>query len=472
MRLGKTTLLHFASHVAISLTGFAATLAIARFGGADLLGLYAPAVALAFWFNIPATAVGDALAKRLSEGRDQGEFLASALLIEAGIAAVFAVVVLAGRGQVDSLVGADVGGLVALLVVGNVLFVTARAVLNGEKKVAQAAGTKSFQRVVRSALQIGAVVAGYGVGALVAGHAVALFVGTLAAAYVTDLVPTRPTRESVRSLIEYARYAWLSTLKTRAFTWMDTLFLAFFAVGATLIGVYEAAWSLASMFALVAVSVKSTLFPEMSELGVEDDYDRIHHYLREGLVFTGVFVIPGLFGAWVLGERVLRIYRPEFRQGATILVILVFARALAAYGEQLLNVVNAVDRPDIAFRVNATFAGSNVVLNLVLVWAYGWVGAAVATTLSAAVGLGLAYVSLSSVIGPPDVPVAEIGRQVGAAGAMTLVVAALERAAPTGNYVTIGLVLVGAAVYTGVLVVVSSFVRSKARALLDDAVGV
>jgi O-antigen/teichoic acid export membrane protein len=468
MRLGRTTFLHFVSHVAISLTGFAATLAIARFGGAELLGLYAPAVALAFWFNIPATAVGDALSKRLSEGRDHGTFLASALLLEVSIAAVFAVVVLVGSARVDRLVGAEVGDLVALLVVGNVLFITVRSVLNGEKKVAQAAGTKSFERVVRSLLQIGAVVAGFGVVALVAGHAVALFVGTLAAAYVTDAVPTRPTRASIESLLEYARYSWLSTLKTRAFTWMDTLFLAFFAVGSTLIGIYEAAWSLASMFALVAISVKSTLFPEMSELGTEDAEDRIQHYLNEGLVFTGVFIIPGLFGAAVLGERVLRIYRPEFTQGAPILVILVFARMLAAYGEQLLNVVNAVDRPDIAFRVNATFAGSNVVFNLVLVATYGWVGAAVATALSAGLGLVLSYVSLSRVVGRPDVPVAEIGRQVLAAVAMAVAVAVAAEAAPTGNFVTIGLALAGAVFYTVSLVAVSQRVRSKTRGLIDD----
>jgi len=471
MRLGQTTVLHFVSHVAISVTGFAATLAIARYGGAELLGLYAPAVAVAFWFNVPATAVGDALAKRLSEGRNQGEFLASALLMEATIAAVLGLLALAGRRQLEDLVGAEVGELVALLVVANVLFVAIRGLLNGEKKVAQAAGTKSLERVVRSALQIAAVVAGYGVAALIAGHAVALLVGTLVGAVVSDLTPSRPSRESVRSLYEYARYSWLSTLKTRAFTWMDTIVLAAFAVGSTLIGVYEAAWSLASMFALVAVSVKSTLFPEMSELGTEDDYDRIHHYLNEGLVFTGVFVIPGLFGALVVGKRVLRIYSPEFRQGATILVILVFARTLAAYGEQLLNVVNAVDRPDIAFRVNAAFAGSNLVLNVVLVAAFGWVGAAVATTLTAAIGLVYAYASLSSVVGRPDIPLGEVGRQVVAAGVMALVVTGLKRPAPTGNYVTVALVLAGAAVYTAVLVAISTRVRSKTRGLLDETIG-
>lgn len=469
MRLGRTTFLHFASQVAVSVTGFAATLAIARFGGADLLGVYAPAVALVFWFNIPATAVGDALAKRLSEGEQRDEFLASALLLELIVAVVFGVGVLLGADRVNQLVGAEVGRLIALLVVGNIAFVTIRSVLNGEKKVAQAASTRSLERVVRSALQIAAVTAGYGVASLVASHAVALFVGALVGVYITDLVPSRPTVETLRSLVEYARYSWLGTLKSRAFGWMDTIVLAAFAVSSTRIGVYEASWSLASMFALVAVSVKSTLFPEISELGVDDNYDRIHHYLNEGLVFSGVFIIPGLFGAFVLGDRVLRVYRPEFSQGATILLILVFARTLAAYGEQLLNVVNAVDRPEIAFRVNAAFAGSNLVLNVALVYAFDWTGAAVATTLSAAIGLVLAYASIASVIGRPNVPLGEIVRQIAAALVMTAVVAAIEPMTSVGNYRTVGLVLLGATIYTTALCAFSTRIRSKVRGLVASA---
>ncbi|WP_135363170.1 lipid II flippase MurJ [Halosimplex halophilum] len=465
MRLGRTTLFHFASHVVVSLAGFAATFAIARLGGADLIGLYAPAVAVAFWLNIPATAVGDSLTKRLSEGSDRGEYLATGLVMLAGIAVVLGVAVVLGTPLVNWLVGAEVGDVVALLVVGNVAFIGVRAVLNGEKKVARAAGTKSLERIVRSVLQIAAVAAGYGVTALVAGHAAALFVGTLAAVVFVDLSPGRPTRRAARSLFDFARYTWLSTLKTRAFSWMDTVVLAAFAVGSTLIGVYEVAWSLASVFALVAVSVKSTLFPEMSELGVDDEHDRIHHYLNEGLVFTGVFVIPGLFGAWALGERVLRIYRPEFTQGAPILVLLVLARMLAAYGEQFLNVVNAIDRPDVAFRVNLAFAGSNLLLNVALIYLYGWVGAAVATVLSAGVGLVYSYVALSRLVGRPDVPVLEIARQAVAALVMVAAVVSVRPAVPTGNYLTIGLVLAGAAVYTAVLIAVSGRIRAKVRGL-------
>jgi O-antigen/teichoic acid export membrane protein len=466
MRLGRTTLLHFVSQVGVSVAGFAATFAIARLGGADVLGTYAVAVALMFWLSIPPTAIGDAVTKRLSEGGDAGRLLATGLLLELAVAAVLGVGLLLGSPLVERLVGAPVGELVALLVVSNVGLLTAISVLNGEKKVAQAGGLKTVERVVRSVLHVGAVLLSYGVAALVASHVVSVLVAALVGVALARGRPSRPSWETARSLVRYARYGWLSRLKSRAFGWMDTIVLAVFAVGASLIGVYEVAWNLASLFVLVANSVQDTLFPEVSELSVQGDYERIHHYLNEGLVFTGVFIIPGLFGAWVLGDRVLRIYNPEFTQGTTVLLILVAARMLSAYGDQLVNVVNAVDRPDVAFRINLAFVAVNLVLNVALVWRYGWQGAAVATALSAAVGLVLGYGALSRLIGRPSVPLAELLRQVLASGAMAVVVLAVERSVPGNHYATVGLVMVGATVYTLVLVAVSARVRGKARALI------
>lgn len=471
MRLGRTAFLHFLSQVVVSVSGFAATFAIARLGGADVLGVYAVAVALTFWLNIPSTAVGDALTKRLSEAGDSRGVIATALLMNGILAAVIAVVLLAARPFVVSYIGSSVGGLVAALVVSNIGLVTVVAVLNGEKRVSSSGGIKALERVVRSGIHIGAVVAGFGVAALVAGHVVATLLAVVVGTVLSTVALGRPSRERGRDLLSYARYAWLGKLKTRAFGWMDTVVLAVF-VSPTLIGVYEVSWNLASLFALVAVSVQTTLFPEMSELsGREDSQERIHHYLNEGLVFAGVFIIPGLFGAAVLGRRVLRIYGPEFTQGVGVLVLLVVARLLAVYGEQFLNAVNAVDRPDIAFRINLAFVGLNLVLNVALIATFGWLGAAVATLLSGGVTAVLSYWGLVAVIGSPDLPYGEFGRQVGASGVMAGAVLLLRRVVPGSQYATVGLVFVGVAVYVVCLLGVSPRVRGKFENLVRSAAG-
>jgi O-antigen/teichoic acid export membrane protein len=465
MRLGRTTLVHFISQVGVSLAGFLATFVIARELGSEVLGTYAVVVALVFWLNIPTTAIGDAVTKRMSEGRAKRRYLGAGLLLNAVLGTVILVAMLLGRPLLNAFFDASVGTLATLVVVANVGFITAIAVLNGEKKVALSGGISVLDRSLRSLLQIGAVLAGFGLTALLLGHAVAFIVAAVVGFLAVSVRPTLPTLEDVESLLRFARYSWLGKLKGRTFGWMDTIVLAFF-VDNSLIGIYEVSWNIASVFALVAVSVQTTLFPEFSELGISGDHERIRHYLDEGLVFTGVFIIPGLFGAAVLGERVLRIYRPEFTQGTLILVVLVVARTVAAYGEQFVSAINAIDRPDVAFRINTAFVVANMGLNVLLVWQFGWYGAAVATALSAGLVLALGYRALVGLIGRLSIPYDEVGRQVLAGVAMAGAVVAVEPFAPGGNYATVALVAFGAAVYVATLLVLSTRVRGKAVGLL------
>ncbi|WP_135535165.1 oligosaccharide flippase family protein [Halostella pelagica] len=465
MRLGRTTLIHFASQVGVSLAGFAATFAIARVLGASGLGTYAVAVALLFWLNIPASAVGSAVNKRVSEGSDRGSYLTVGFLLNAAVAATVAVGIVAFGEQVNDYVGASVSGLVAALVVGNVAMITVIGALNGQKRVAQTGILRSVERVGRTGFQVALILLGYKLTGLLVGHAVSLAAAAVLGVFLFEVRPARPTRKHVRRLAEYARYSWLGTIKTRAFGWMDTIVLAFF-VPSALIGIYEVSWTLASTLALVSNSVQKTLFPELSELSVEENYDRVHHYINEGLVFTGVFAIPGLFGAAVIGPRLLKIYRPEFTRGATILLVLIVARTLAAFGAQFLSAINAIDRPDVAFRINLVFVVSNVVLNVGLISQFGWYGAAIATALSATITLVLGYFALTSLIGRPDVPYREMAHQFGASLVMTGAVYALAGVVPGSHYATVALVLVGGAVYGATLVVLSTRVRQKAVALL------
>lgn len=467
LRLGRETLIHFSTQVGVTLAGFIASFAIARVGGAEVFGLYSVAVAFMFWLNVPAAAIASAMTKRISEGADRATYLGSGLLLEGGYAVVVALGVVTVSPVLDPYITAPTGPLIGVLAASNVILIGVVGALEGEKRVALSGGLKTLERVTRSVLHVGLIFLGYGVTALISGHVVAIFVAGVVGFALVNVDVGKPSLSAVKSLTDFARYSWLGTLKTRAFGWMDTIVLASFAVAGSLIGVYEVAWNVASIFALVANSVQSTLFPEISELAVEDSHDRIHHLLNEGIVFAGVFMIPGLFGSAVLGKEVLQIYGTEFTQGTTIVVVLVFARMLSAYGSQFLNVANAVDRPDVAFRVNAIFVVTNLVLNVVLVWQYGWRGAAIATALSGGVVLVFGYRSLRGLIGPPDIPWSELLRQVGAASLMIAFVIPVKSILPTSHYVTILLVTAGAAVYTLSLVGLSIRVRSKAFALLS-----
>ena len=471
MRFGRTAAIYFASQVVLSLAGFLATFFIARLLGASALGTYMVAVALLFWLKVPANGVSASIAKRVSEGRQRGEYVSAGFVVAGTIACLASVLVFIFSGSVNRYVGASVSGILILLVWSNVFFDSVAAGLTGQKRVAHEGFVRVLERVGRLGGQVVLILLGYGVAGLIVGHSLSLLVAGVVGLAVFDVRPKLPSREHLRSLADYGQYSWLGSLQAQMFGWMDTTVLAFF-VASSLIGVYEVAWTLASTLALISVAVQQTLFPELSDLGVDERYERIHHYLNEGFVFVGIFAIPGLFGAAVLGPEILRIYSPEFTRGATVLLVLIIARTIAAFGSQLVSTINAIDRPDVAFKINAVFVVMNLVLNVGLISVYGWYGAAVATALSATLSLILGYYALSALIGRPQIPFMEIGMEIVASVVMAAVLVWLAGIAPQNHFVTILLVAAGAAIYTIVLITISIRVRRKALSLLPTWIGI
>ncbi|ELZ24079.1 polysaccharide biosynthesis protein [Halosimplex carlsbadense 2-9-1] len=474
-RLGKTTLVYFLTQVGATLIGGVATWYINFDLGPAAYGEYQTAVASLFALNIPASAIGIAVKKRVSEGEEQGAFLAAGHALNLAVHAVLVAGLLAFRGQVNTFIGLEVAVPFALLVGARAVFDVTVSSLRGYRQVGTSGAVKTLESFVRAGVHVGSLFfLGVGVAGLVYGHGAALVLATLAGVVVLDGRPTGFDARHVRELVDYARFAWLGTLKTRAFAWTDVLLMRALSlsivglatVTKTQIGIYRVAWTFASILALVSIAVKESLFPEFSELGVDEDYERVHHYLNEGLTFTGVFAIPGLFGAVAVGDRLLTIFGPEYAVGGGILVLLVAARLVAAYGAQLVNTINAIDYPDVAFRVNLGFVVANVVLNLALISLFGWYGAAVATGAASLVSVALAGYALTRLIGRPDVPVAEIAYQVAASTVMLGAVLAVQRVLPDTLAWTLAVVGLGAGVYTVALLALSERVREKSLGLL------
>jgi O-antigen/teichoic acid export membrane protein len=212
----------------------------------------------------------------------------------------------------------------------------------------------------------------------------------------------------------------------------------------------------------------------MSQLSTKEDAQATAGLFEQAILYAGLMLIPGVIGSAVVGERILRLYGAEFTEGVLVLVILVIANLIQAYQSQIMTTLNAVDRPDLAFRVNALFLFGNLALNVVLIYFYGWIGAAVATSLSALISLTAGFVYLRSIIAI-SLPVVEIAKQWSAAAIMGVLVYALQRAVSTANLINhnaitlFALVGAGAIVYFSILTGISEPFRSTVRRNLPIA---
>ena len=464
MRLGQTSFIHFISKSVASAIGFVATIYFAQLLGADTLGIYFLILGLVSWIELGGRmGVSSAITKRVSEGHEQGQYVVAGFLIIVGLSLSLSAAVFLFQNQINDYIGDDVAELVILLTISTLLFSFSMAVLKGSHLVHIFALLSSAKIGLRSVLQVIAVFMGFGLTGLLVGYALGwLITSTISLAFIS-IKWKRPTVRHFRRLISYAQYAWLGTVESRSFKWVDIVLLGFF-VQSGLIGIYSVAWTIASFLNIFGTSISESFFPEISKRSSEGRIQNVAGLVEDTLAYAGLFLIPGLVGGFVLGDRVLAFYGDEFTEGTAVLSILIAACLFYGYQKQLLNALNAIDRPQIAFRVNAVFILLNITLNLLLIYLYGWIGAAVATAFVAVLGASLAYYSLSLYISF-NVPTTEIVKQTISAGIMGGVVLLtellLESTIVSNNNViaTLLLVALGSMIYFTLLFALSTRFR-------------
>ena len=475
MKIGQTSIVVFFAKLLGAALGFVATLTFAQIVGAEVLGVYALVLTIMKWGTFASDlGFGNATTKRISENNEPGAFLAAGVLWVFAIGFVVSIAILLARPLIETYVSdfdqyitlSIVWFLVTLLFI-RLLYQFPHRILSGERKVHLAALLDPVKQGSQSIIQIALVVLGYSLLGMLVGYAIGGIIVGFVSLYFVSLRPVRPKLHHFKSLFDYAKYAWFGKLKSRIFEDIDIIILGIFVPSAA-IGVYAVAWSLSRFLELFSNSISSTLFPEISYSSTQESGQIVRGYIEDSLRYTGLIVIPGFVGGLLLSEELMMVYGPEFVDGAVVLWILIFAILIYAYQKQLVNALNGVDRPDLSFRVNVVFATLNAGLNLALIPQYGIEGAAIASVVSVAVALVIAYYYLNDLL-DFTLPVGEIGRQVAAAGVMgVLVLLAREVIELTGllqRNILIALVLVvgGAGVYFLLMLGISAHFRGTVR---------
>jgi len=472
MRIGQTSAIQFISKIVTSAGGFLATLYFARIVGSDTLGIYFILLSSVGWLSVLVDAgISPAITKRMSEGEAPAEYFQLGLgVIGVGTGAITVFLLLFSKQVTDYVTHPYSTYFLIILVISGIAMTAVRTGLSGTRNVHISGILTSIQSIIRIVLQVAAVSIGLGLSGLVFGWVLSsLAVAAVGFVYLAVKAENYPSlnqinaRERLMGIYSFAKYSWLGSLKSKTNNYADILILGLF-VPSNLIGVYAIAWNIASFLTILGSAIETTLFPEFSQLENQDDYTEITDLLQKSLQYTGLFVIPGLFGGILLGDRILRLYGSDFVVGFEVLILLIVSVLIYDYQKQLTGVLQGIDRPDIDFRVNGTFIGSNIILNFILIQQIGWHGAAIATVLSSSISLAYAYYAVSEIL-PVSVPVREIGRQIGASIIMAISVVLLEAIESTYTItdhnaaVLFGLVFAGATIYMVTLMIISDDTR-------------
>lgn len=89
------------------------------------------------------------------------------------------------------------------------------------------------------------------------------------------------------------------------------------------IGAYENAWRVSTLVMLVASSIATSLFPQVSRWDTEDAPARIESIIPKALLPGLLVAFPAFAGTFILAEDILgALFGPEFAIASLVLVIL------------------------------------------------------------------------------------------------------------------------------------------------------
>lgn len=459
----------FATRVGMSISVFLGTFVIASMAGASVLGMYSLFIAVVTLIELVTNAgIDEASKKRMSEGSKQGELFTAALTARLAIFIVVALGILAFETQILNYIGSEeVLPFVFLVPLTIILYQVVESGLYGERKIGRAGFLEFVSSTGQLLVWIVVLALGYGLFGILVGVGVGYALATLVGLTILSIKPAIPSLEQFKSLYEFAKYSWVGSIRETSWLWTDTLVLGLF-VAPTFVGIYELSWQISGVLFFVASAISATLFANISSLAAKGMYAEIRIILEESLVYTGILAIPGLVGGVIFAEQILGVFGEEFLAGSLVVGILILSRVFHSYEVVFGKVINALDRPDLLFRVDTIFIFLNVVLNVIAISAIGWIGAAFATSGAMILRTMLTYRYLRMTI-TFSFPTKTIGLETIAALIMGAVLWPFANATVSVVELTL-LVTLGALVYLVAVFVLIRRVRSKTLSLASTAI--
>lgn len=186
------------------------------------------------------------------------------------------------------------------------------------------------------------------------------------------------------------RFSWpliISATMTKILSDIDT-FLLGVSPAASLgdIGVYRVIYPIASLLPLVLSSTGFLFLPVVSELQSEGETERMKRVYQVVTKWAVIATVPLFFAIMFSPSTVISLtFGPEYVEGATTLRVLSFAFFLPLILGPNSDMLTATGETRLVMFSDVVAAILNVVLNLLLIPRYSYLGAGIATTIAYAV---------------------------------------------------------------------------------------
>ena len=180
--------------------------------------------------------------------------------------------------------------------------------------------------------------------------------------------------ETLKKAIPFA----MTGISINIYLWIDTILLSLFKSD-IVVGWYNASYKLILMLLFIPVLLNNSLFPIMSKYYITSE-SSLKTTFRKLLKFMIIIGLPLGFGTLVVADKIiLLIYGSKFTNSAIVLKILIWSLVLIYIRNPFERLLESINKQATVSRIFILGAVFNVLLNLMLIPKYSYIGAGIAT---------------------------------------------------------------------------------------------
>lgn len=469
MSLGGEVIKTVGIRALLAIFGFAGTVLFARILGPVAFGGFYLLYTIVQLVDRPFRGWTAAIEKRYSEyDSNRDRILGAAVAFNVLGLSVITPFALFLDGRLSLFTGLEESGILFILLLSAlVFFYPFEQLITAEGRAALASAVDGVRSVLTLGIQLVLVLAGFGAAGMAFGLTGATVITVGINFYLLGRIPSIPDLPTMRSIVEFAKYAIPTSIIGKTYGRLDTLLLGL-VLTPTAVGEYEVAMKLTVPAIFVSNSIQQALFPRVSNLHSRGE--EIGSDIANSKAFTSILAIPMFFGSVALSKRlIVTVYGSDYAGAAVLLVGLTLYRIINTQNQIHVRTLEAIDRPRSVFRASAVALAVNIPLGYVLLLNQGAVGVVIATIVAEIIRYALVVSMTRSSVPNIGIIPSEFIRQVGASVVMFFVILWVRGFVEDWSwFVVLAIVFTGGVVYFAVLTLLSRKLRVTTKGILAD----
>jgi O-antigen/teichoic acid export membrane protein len=395
--MGKGTIYLMVMNVIFLISGYAIHFGLGRYLGPELYGVFGVILALlAISEILLLRGVSEAVTKFTSEDEESASSIKNKALKIQAVFSLFVFIFLIALAPIiadrlNDLSLVNYIRLSAFIIPVMALYSVYAGHLNGIRAFVKLAKTGIVYSLTKVFAVFALVFIGLKINGAIIGYLIAALIGLLVAKHYCVFKTVKKNDFKANKLIKFAAPLIIYSIGFILLMNIDLLFVKALVMDNAKTGFYTSATTLARTPYFIFLALSATLLPSISKSTTNNDLKLTQKYINQSLRYMLLLLIPGaLLVSATSNNLISLVYTARYVDAAPSLSILIFGLTFLSIFVILTTIITASGKPKVSMIFALILVPIDIVLNLTLIPIYELKGAALATTITAFIGLVIA----------------------------------------------------------------------------------